>query len=123
MKITPKVLIVDDNLDIQNIYTLMCQQEGFEVQVAKDGLDGISKAVSFKPDVILLDLMMPQMDGYEMLEAMRKNTSLDVKIIILSNIAQQKDIDKATKLGADMYLPKADNEPDQVMEKIKEILK
>ncbi|NJP03880.1 response regulator, partial [Candidatus Gracilibacteria bacterium] len=89
------------------------------VMTATDGLDGISKAVEFRPDVILLDLMMPQMDGFEVLTAMRQNSSMNVKIIVISNISQPADIEKATKAGADGYLSKADNDPDQVVAEVK----
>ena len=122
MNPTPKILIVDDQEDIREIYTITFEAEGFEVMTAVDGLDGISKAVEFKPDIILLDLMMPQMDGFEVLGAMSQNSSINVKIIVISNISQQADIDKATKAGADGYLSKADNDPDQVVVEVKKHL-
>ena len=117
--IAPKLLIVDDTEDVLDIYTMTFEAEGFEVVTAKDGLEGVTKAVEFKPDVILLDIMMPHMDGYEVLRAMRNNTSMDVVIIILSNISQEKDIAEAKKAGADFYLAKADQDPDDVVEKVK----
>ena len=122
MNPTPKILIVDDQEDIREIYTITFEAEGFEVMTATDGLDGISKAVEFKPDIILLDLMMPQMDGFEVLGAMRQNSSMNVKIIVISNISQQADIEKANKAGADGYLSKADNDPDQVVVEVKKHL-
>lgn len=118
----PKILLVDDTEDVLDIYTMTFEAAGFSVETALDGLAGVTKAVEFKPDVILLDIMMPHMDGYEVLRAMRNNTSMDVVIIILSNIAQKQDIEKAEQYGADFYLAKADYEPDQVLEKVKEAL-
>lgn len=118
----PRILIVDDTEDVLDIYTMTFEGEGFEVMTAKDGLDGVTKAVTFKPDVILLDIMMPHMDGYEVLRAMRNNTSMEVLIIILSNISQQKDMEEAKNAGADFYLAKADHDPDQVVARVKEAL-
>jgi CheY-like chemotaxis protein len=122
MNTAPKILIVDDQADIREIYTITFEAEGFQVMTAMDGLDGISKAVEFRPDVILLDLMMPQMDGFEVLTAMRQNSSMNVKIIVISNISQAADIERATKSGANGYLSKADNDPDQVVAEVKKHL-
>ena len=119
----PRLLVVDDEEDTCEIYKMTFEAEDFEVEIARDGLDGVTKTVDFKPDVILLDIMMPNMDGYEVLQVMRDNTSMNVVIVVLSNIAQDKDIELAKKAGADFYLAKADYDPDQVVEKVKELMK
>ncbi len=119
---TPKILIVDDTKDLVELYQLTFEAEGFDVEGAFDGLEGITKAIEFQPDIILLDIMMPQMDGYEFMKAIKKNSSLDVPIIINSNINSAQDIEQAKKEGASLYLPKADYDPDQVVEEVKKFL-
>ena len=118
----PKILIVEDNEDLVKMYEITFISEGFEVTACLNGLDGITKAVEIKPNVILLDLMMPQMNGYEVLTAMRKNTSMKVPIFVNSNISQQKDIDRALQLGANYYLKKADYTPSELAAKVEELL-
>lgn len=103
-----KVLIVEDNTDLQDIYGGLFTTAGHEVGGALNGLDGIVKAIDFKPDVILLDLMMPEMSGYEFLKALRDNTSITPFVIVVSNLSQQSDIDIAKANGAHHYLRKSD---------------
>lgn len=116
-----KILIVEDNQDLCYIYKESFEAAGFEVRVSPQGLDGIVQALEFHPELILLDLMMPQMDGYEVLSAIRKNSSLDVVIVVCSNLGQQADIDRAMELGADHYLSKSDYRPKALVKKINEI--
>jgi DNA-binding response OmpR family regulator len=117
-----KLLIIEDNEDISEIHEIAFSSEGFQVKVSPHGLDGIVKAIEFKPEVILLDLMMPQMDGFEVLSAIRKNSSMRVTIIVASNLSQKEDIDRALSLGADAYLRKSDYQPAEIVQKVKSIL-
>ena len=110
-----KVLIIEDNKDILEMYKLAFQAENIQVYTALNGLEGISLCSIIKPDVILLDIMMPQMDGFEVLKAIRNNTSLLTKIIVCSNLEQLKDEEKAKNLGADMFLKKTSYTPFEVV--------
>ena len=118
----PKILIIEDNEDLCDIAKITFESNGFEVAISPEGMDGIVKAMEFKPDVILLDLMMPQVDGFEVLSAIRGNSSMDVLIVVNSNLGEQKDIDHALQLGADEYLQKSDFTPGQTLMRIKELL-
>jgi|GEM_PF-6022909 len=81
-----KILVVDDVEGLLEMYEMMFQLKGYDIQTAKNGLDGITKAASFKPKFILLDIMMPHMDGFELMKAFYNNTSLESIIIVNSNI-------------------------------------
>lgn len=118
----PKVLIIEDNLDILEMYQMKFTNEGFDVQIAADGEKGILAAVDFKPDIILLDLLMPNMDGFQVLKAIRENTGLTVKIVVLSNLGQQDQIQKAFQLGATEYMVKANYQPSEVVQKVRDML-
>jgi DNA-binding response OmpR family regulator len=117
-----KILIVEDNDDLNNMLRIALEQDDFEVYTSVNGIDGITKAVQVKPDLILLDIMMPQMDGYEVLKALQNNTSLKTIVVVNSNLEQKKDAEKAFKYGAHYCLKKSGYTPFEVVEKVKEIL-
>lgn len=119
---SPVVLIIEDNPDLVEMYKLKLGIDGFRVEVALDGEQGILKAVEVTPDVILLDILMPNMNGFEVLKALKNNTKLTTKIIVLSNLGQNENIKEAKDLGATEYMIKANTTPTMVVEKIKEIL-
>lgn len=118
----PKILIIEDNADLVEMYDLKFTHEGFEVHTATDGEKGILAAVEHKPEIILLDLLMPNMDGFQVLKAIRDNTGLGAKIIVLSNLGQQDQIQRAYDLGATEYLVKANYQPSEVVTKVREML-
>lgn len=103
-----RIHIIEDNIDLQGIFESTFGAAGHEVQVSSDGLSGITDTVEFKPDVVLLDLMMPELDGFGFLSALKNNTSMRPLVVVCSNLGQQSDIDKATAAGADAYLRKSD---------------
>lgn len=103
-----KLLIIEDNQDIQTIFKNNFEAAGHQVSVSSDGLNGITDAVEFQPDVVMLDILMPEMNGYDFLTALRDNTSMKLFVIVCSNLSQQKDIDQAYEAGADAYLRKSD---------------
>lgn len=116
----PKVLIVEDEQYLAEMYEMKFKQEGYEVVIASDGEEGIKLAQSQTPDYILLDLVMPKMDGYEVLEKLRSNPKTkDTKIYILSNLGQSSEVRRGLNKGADGYLVKANLTPTQVVEYIK----
>ena len=118
-----KVLIIDDDPSLSEMYKIKFEKEGFEVLIESDGLSGISTAVKTKPDIILLDIMMPQVDGFETLRAFRRNTSLDLIILIISNLSKKSGINKALEGGADDYLIKADHTPGEIIQKVKDLIR
>jgi DNA-binding response OmpR family regulator len=122
MNTQARILIIEDNLELVDMYRVKFEREGFEVDSTLNGEQGILKAVDFKPDIILLDILMPNMDGWQVLSTIRDNTSLQAKIIILSNLGQQELIDKAFQLGASAYLIKANHTPSKVVEKVRDFL-
>lgn len=117
-----KVLVIEDNIDLSEMFRIKFEHDGFEVKTALDGEKGILAAVEFKPEIILLDILMPNMDGFEVLKAIKENTGLDSKIIVLSNLGQPEQIDHAFELGATEYLVKANHQPSDVVTRVKEIL-
>ncbi|MDD2871265.1 MAG: response regulator [Candidatus Gracilibacteria bacterium] len=120
---TKKLLIIEDDKVLNEMYALKFEKEGYEVESAYEGLDGVSKVASFNPDVILLDLMMPSMNGFETLEVIKSQTSSTCKIIIFTNIVDKEKINKAIEMGADDYLIKADTTPKVALEKVEAHLK
>lgn len=104
----PKVLYVEDDLGLAMIYKLRLENEGLEVRHCDRGDMALQMGREFKPDLILLDLMMPQMSGFETLELFRNTPETsNAKIIIMSALSQPEDIKKTKDLGADDYLVKS----------------
>ncbi len=124
---TPKIFIVEDNTDLSEIYRLRFEVSGFTVVTSPNGLDFLSKVTEEKPDIILLDLMLPEMDGYSVLKSMKENFEAsnmkNVPVVVWSNLSEDKDIEKALASGAEMYLRKSDYEGDDLVEKVKDVLK
>jgi len=118
----PVILIIEDNQDLIEMYRLKLSLEGFRVETALDGEQGILKAVETKPHMILLDILMPNMNGFEVLKALHQNSHLEAKIIVLSNLGQYENIREAKELGATEYMVKANTTPTMVVSKIKELL-
>lgn len=117
------ILVIEDDPLIQQMIVDKLSSEGYDVVacvMAEDGLAAMEKA---KPDLLLLDLLLPQMDGFAVLEKMKKDPQLkDIPVIILSNFGQQKDIDKGIGMGAVAYLIKANVNPREVVEKVRSVL-
>lgn len=118
---THKILIIDDDEFLLDIYSIKFKEGGFDVEAVKSGKEAISRAIEFKPDVVLIDLVMPNMDGFETIKLLKEKMGDSAKIIALSNLDQKENIDKALLLGADDYIIKAEFTPSQVLEKVKKI--
>ena len=114
-----KVAIIEDDQAISQMYRIKFEAEGYTVETASNGKLGLALAESMKPDIILLDLMMPEMTGDEMLTAMRKN----IKVIILTNTGEQEAPEGIKELGISGFILKADMTPRQVAEVVKAELK
>ena len=118
-----KILIIEDDPFLSEMYAAKFNQAGFEVGVAIDGKDGLKKVEEDKPDLILLDIVLPKADGFEVLEKIKNNKELEkIPVILLTNLGQKEDVDKGLKMGADEYIIKAHFTPSAVVAKVKEIL-
>ncbi len=120
-----KILMVEDDVAMRDIVIHKLLAHGFEVKEAENGKKGIDLILNEKPDLVLLDLMMPEVDGFQVLETVRKNTDNGVKntpIIILSNLWSNKDILRAKDLQVQAYMVKAYFTTEEILNKINEIL-
>ena len=117
------ILIVEDDKFLRNFLVLKLTKENYNIIEAVDGEEGIKKIKEEKLDLVLLDLILPGIDGFEVLSQMRSDPSLHpIPVIILSNLGQEEDIKKGFNIGANDYLIKADFTLREVVEKIKSIL-
>ncbi len=123
VKDKPTILIVDDDPFILDMYVLKFQEKGFAIAIAKNGKDALKKMKETSPRVMLLDIVLPAMDGFEVLRTLKEDPALrDVKVILLTNLGQKEDVDRGMKLGADDYIIKAHFTPNEVVEKVKRVL-
>jgi len=120
---TLNILIVEDDVFLADLYKTKFALEGFKVNAAYDGEKGLEMALKNLPDIILLDLVLPKMGGFEVLAELKKNNKAkDIPVILLTNLSQKSDVEKGLKLGADDYLIKAHFMPSEVVEKIKKLV-
>jgi len=120
----PKILIVEDDPFLSEMYSTKLLQEKFEVELAGDGREALKKAAESHPDLILLDIVLPKMDGFETLGKIKKDPALKhIKVIALTNLGQKEEVEKGLSLGADDYIVKAHFTPSEVINKVKQILK
>lgn len=120
-----KILIVEDDLAMRDIVIHKLLAHGFEVKEAEDGKQGIDLATTEKPDLILLDLMLPEVDGFKVLETVRNSNDPQVAntpVIILSNLWSNKDILRTKDLKVQAYMVKAYFTTEEILSKINEIL-
>lgn len=117
------ILLVEDNDFIRNMYQLKLSKSGFTVVEASDGAMALEKLKTLKPDLILLDLMMPNVSGIEVLKNLHKQTIVPaLPVIVLTNVLNPASVNEAKELGARDYIIKTDLTPSQVVEKIKAVL-
>ncbi len=119
-----KILIVEDDPMLSEIYQKKFSQDGyFEVLTAVSGSEAEEKTKKNKPDLVLLDLVLPEKDGFQILKDLREDASLnDVKIVIFSNLSQEEEQQKAKTLGANGFIAKSDFTPQQIVVEVKKIL-
>jgi len=118
------ILLIEDDPFLIDIYTTKLKESGFKVEVATNGEEGIIKAQETKPNLIVLDIVLPQIDGWEILKEIKANPNLKkIPVVILSNLGQKSEVEKGIKLGAVKYLIKAHYTPSEVIEEIKKVLK
>ena len=115
-----KILIVEDEISLSNALKDKLSQEGLEIIVAKDGNEGVNLAVQNHPDLILLDIMMPKMNGLDVLKALKNNPGLlSIPVFVLTNLPQENTGKIAKDLGAEEYLVKANLPLGELVKKIK----
>ncbi len=120
-----KILVIEDDKFLRDLIIAKLKEEDFDVIFAIDGEAGLKEARESKPDLILLDLILPTLNGYEVLKQIKEDPSVDIKstpVIILSNLGQREDVKKGLDLGAIDFLIKANFTLSEIVEKVKEVL-
>lgn len=118
-----KILLIEDEAALQKTFGDVLGQEGYNIVGAMDGETGLKMAKTGKPDLILLDLVLPKMHGFEVLKQLKEDEETkDIPIIVLTNLEAMGDVEKALELGATTYLVKASYTLEEVVQKIKKAL-
>jgi len=118
-----KILIVEDDPLMSRMYQKIFTFEGYEVEIAGDGEEGLEKVRAGKPTLVLLDIMMPKMNGLQVLEKLKSDPETkSIPVVMLTNLAGQQDAETALTKGAIKYIVKSEYEPKQVTNMVKEIL-
>lgn len=118
-----KIAIIEDDPVINQMYRMKFEADGFEVELADNGSRGVALVETFQPDIILLDLQMPQMGGAEALSEIRKHDwGKHIPVIILTNMGEEESPKNLKSLGIHSYIVKADLTPSQVVNRVKEAL-
>ncbi len=119
-----KILVVEDDKFLRELITQKLSREGYDVKEAVDGEDGVVKVKEEKPDIILLDLILPGIDGFEVLAKIKEDSETEsIPVVILSNLGQRDDVERGLKLGAVDFLIKAHFTPGEIIEKVEKIMK
>lgn len=118
-----KVLIVEDDPTILRMYQMIFVHQGHEVEMAIDGEDGLAKVRSFKPTIVLLDIMMPKMNGLELLDKLKADPATKgIPVVMLTNLGGDQDIESAMSKGAVKYIVKSEHEPHDVVDMVEAVL-
>lgn len=118
-----KILLVEDDPLIYRMYQKLFTLEGYETETANNGQEGLDKLKEFTPDIIMLDIMMPTMDGVTMLNHLKENPeTADIPVVILTNVADQRIANQTFEKGAVLSIVKSETEPEQVITWIKSVL-
>jgi len=118
-----KIFLIEDDSFLLSMYATKFEIENFKVIMAEDGDKGVRLAAKEMPDIILLDILLPKMDGFEVLGEIKANPKIaKIPVILLTNLSQKDEIDKGLKMGAVDYLIKAHFMPSEVVDKIKKLL-
>lgn len=122
-KLRAHILLVEDDTFLANIYKTKFEMEGFKVTHADNGETGYESAIKHKPDIILLDILLPKMDGFSVLKKLKENDAVkNIPVILLTNLGQKDDVEKGLEIGAADYLIKAHFKPSETVAKVNKIL-
>lgn len=122
-KFNTKILLVEDDKMLADMYITKFTKEGLKVIRAEDGAQGLEMAKKEKPDIVLLDIIMPKLDGFAVLKELKKDPNTqDVHVLLLTNLGQSEDVEKGKELGADDYFIKANHTPAEIVEKVRYML-
>ena len=120
----PKILLVEDDGLMSRMYDRLFSFAGYEVEVAEDGEAGFVKAKEFLPDLILLDVMMPRMNGLEVIQKLKEEPKTrNIIVVLLTNLGIQEKLDEAMQLGAAAVITKSNHQPDEIVEMVANLLK
>ncbi|MGC9031417.1 MAG: response regulator [Minisyncoccia bacterium] len=118
-----KILLVEDEELIYSLLEKKLTQEGYEVKIARNGKEGLAILADYKPNLILLDIIMPEKDGFSVMETIKKDPALSkIPIIVISNSGQPVELNRAKELGAKDWLIKTDFDPVEILEKVKKYI-
>ncbi len=124
MAIPKSILLIEDDPFLSEMYADKFSQSGFDPEVVVDGKEGLAKAKAERPDLILLDIVLLKMDGFEVLKKIKEDSKLkNIPVILLTNLGQKSEVEKGLAMGADEYIIKAHFTPTAVVAKVKEVLK
>ena len=124
MEKSASILLIEDESAIADMYAFKFRKAGYAVTVARDGAEGLRRAQEILPDLILLDILMPRMDGLSVLQSLKaKGETRDIPVVLLTNLGQEEDIERGLAAGALDYLIKANYTPAEILAKIKKIIK
>ncbi len=119
-----KILLIEDDPFLLSMYATKFESENFKVIIAEDGEKGLKLAAREMPSIILLDILLPKMDGFEVLKELKNNKATGyIPVILLTNLSQKTEIEQGLSMGAEDYLIKAHFMPSEVVEKIKQVLR
>jgi len=114
-----KILLIEDEKIMIDLLQRKLTQKGYEISVARDGEEGLKEMREIKPDLVLLDIIMPKMGGFEVMEEMGKDKELKkIPVVIISNSGQPVELDEAQRLGARDWLIKTEFDPQEVVDKV-----
>lgn len=120
----PTILLIEDEEMISSMYKTKFTMEKLDLVTAADGETGLKLAKERKPDIVLLDIILPKIDGFQVLRELKADPDLKaVPVVLLTNLGQESDIEKGKKLGADDYFVKANHTPADIVAKVKTVLK
>ena len=119
MDVKKRILLVEDDTALADVYQARLELEGFDIKQVNNGEDALSAAIDFKPDLVLLDAMMPKISGFDVLDILRNTPeTTNIKVVMLTALSQPKDKERAENLGADDYLVKSQVVIGDVVERV-----
>lgn len=118
------VLLVEDDVFLSGIYQKKFEMEGFKISTSDNGEKGLADVKKKKPDIVLLDVLLPKMDGFTVLKQLKEDEATkNIPVILLTNLGQKDDVEKGLEAGAADYLIKAHFKPSEIVEKVRKVLK